>query len=136
VSLGRDEHQQSDHGHEPLLDRVDSTIQLFERDRAEQRNLAEDNERVLQPIFETEPNTPDIELGDRPVGEAEPAVMMRLDAQFLEQAPWQNRVRRACVDDEVDGCERTRLRTAYLDANGERAHRIVYTGLARSAKVA
>ncbi len=91
-------------GTSTLLDRIDDAVELLERDSAEQRVLPEDDQGVFA-------NDPSKRSHTRPtsrsmidaVCQPEFAMIVRLNTEFLEQGSRQDRVRRAGVDQQVEG---------------------------------
>jgi dihydroflavonol-4-reductase len=136
VSLGGETLQKPDHGHKPLLDRVDHAIQLLERHGSQEGVVSEHDERVFETLFEPQPDTAHLELQPRAVRQAEHAAVVRSDTEIVEQVAWQNRVGRTGVDQEVARPEGAGLGAAHLGPDAERSHKSGYTGAPVGAKVA
>jgi dihydroflavonol-4-reductase len=135
VSLGGEPHHQPDHRHETLLDGIGREQELLERDGAEERVVAEHDERVLLAVVESDPCAAHVSFDFASVRKTELRPMVHPHAELVEQEAWKHCVGRACVDKRLHRLEAVACRACNLELDPKGAHLCRYTGAAASAKV-
>src|SRR5205085_1350504 len=122
VRSGGEAHHQPAYRDQPTLDRIRRKQELLERHRAQERVVAEDDERVLLPTVEPDPGTAELALDLAPVGEDEQSAPVDRDTKLFQQRMRQYGVGRPRVDERLDRYEALAARSSDLDPDAERAH--------------